>query len=142
MRFYENPFKTSENRVKPRAYYIPTGVSAYVSLNGEWKFAYFENSDLITSMPTRWDRISVPSCWQLKGYESPNYSNTAQKEQAIIRIPKKTTALRFSVGIMSSIIMASSHGINRSITVPIDFIVSTPAIRSLYGLKYFSRFFI
>ena len=75
MRFYENPQKTSENREKPRAYYIPGGVSEYMLLNGEWKFAYFENSDLATEASAKWDKITVPSCWQLKGYDEPNYTN-------------------------------------------------------------------
>ena len=74
MRFYENPLKTSENREKQRAYYIPKGSAEYQSLNGEWNFAYFPNSDLATE-PEKWDKIEVPSCWQLKGYEDPNYTN-------------------------------------------------------------------
>lgn len=74
MRFYENPLKTSENREKQRAYYIPKGSAKYTSLNGEWKFKFFENSDLATE-PSEWDTIEVPSCWQLKGYENPNYTN-------------------------------------------------------------------
>lgn len=74
MRFYENPLKTSENREKQRAYYIPKGSAEYQSLNGKWKFAYFENSDLAEE-PETWDEIDVPSCWQLKGYEDPNYTN-------------------------------------------------------------------
>ena len=48
MRFYENPLKTSENREKPRAYYIPYGSAECVSLNGTWKFAFFENGDAAT----------------------------------------------------------------------------------------------
>ena len=74
MRFYENPRKTHENRESPRAYYIPKGSSNCKSLNGIWKFAFFENSDLATE-PSNWDEIEVPSCWQLKGYENPNYTN-------------------------------------------------------------------
>lgn len=74
MRFYENPLKTSENREKPRAYYIPKGSCEYLSLNGIWKFAYFPNSDLAEE-PKKWDKIEVPSCWQLKGYDNPNYAN-------------------------------------------------------------------
>ena len=74
MRFYENPLKTSENREKPRAYYIPKGSAEFLSLNGVWNFAFFENSDLATE-PEKWDTIDVPSCWQLKGYEHPNYTN-------------------------------------------------------------------
>ena len=74
MRFYENPLKTSENREPQRAYYIPQGEAKYTSLNGKWNFAYFENSDAATE-PEKWDEIEVPSCWQLLGYENPNYTN-------------------------------------------------------------------
>ena len=74
MRFYENPKKTSENREAPRSYYIPKGVAEYTSLNGIWSFAFCKNSDLFTE-PKSWDKIEVPSCWQLKGYENPNYTN-------------------------------------------------------------------
>ncbi len=74
MRFYENPLKTSENREKPRSYYIPKGAAQYAPLNGKWRFAYFPNGDLATE-PKKWDDIYVPSCWQLKGYEDPNYTN-------------------------------------------------------------------
>ena len=74
MRFYENPQKTYENREIQRAYYIPHGDAKYTLLNGEWNFAFFENSDIIAE-PEKWDKIDVPSCWQLKGYENPNYSN-------------------------------------------------------------------
>lgn len=75
MRFYENPLKTSENRVAPRSYYIPTGVSEYKLLNGEWNFAYFERDIDIPEKIEKWDKIPVPSCWQLQGYENPNYTN-------------------------------------------------------------------
>ena len=74
MRFYENPLKTSENREPQRAYYIPKGEADCTSLNGKWKFAFFENSDYATE-PEKWDDIEVPSCWQLLGYENPNYTN-------------------------------------------------------------------
>ena len=43
MRIYENSIKTSENRLSPRSYYIPTGISKYNLLNGEWDFAYFKS---------------------------------------------------------------------------------------------------
>ncbi len=73
-RFYENIKKTSENREKPRAYYIPQGVSEYTLLNGIWDFQFFENGDAAT-LSKKWDKIDVPSCWQLRGYEEPNYTN-------------------------------------------------------------------
>mgnify|MGYP004624848685 FL=1 len=75
MRFYENPLKTSQNRLKQRAYYIPGGCSEYTLLNGVWDFAFFENGDAAPDEISTWDKIDVPSCWQLKGYEEPNYSN-------------------------------------------------------------------
>lgn len=72
MRFYENLQKLSCGRMAPRSYYIPEG--AYRSLNGVWQFAYFENGDTACE-PEHWDEIPVPSCWQLHGYDHPNYTN-------------------------------------------------------------------
>ena len=75
MRIYENINKTSENRLKPRAFYIPKGVSEYTLLNGVWDFAFFENNYDLPEAVEKWDTIKVPSCWQLQGYENPNYCN-------------------------------------------------------------------
>ncbi|MBQ2266140.1 MAG: glycoside hydrolase family 2, partial [Clostridia bacterium] len=75
LRFYENPEKTSENRLAPRSYYIPTGKSEYLSLNGKWNFKYFSRDIDVCENITDWDEIPVPSCWQILGYENPNYSN-------------------------------------------------------------------
>ncbi|MBQ2780608.1 MAG: glycoside hydrolase family 2 [Clostridia bacterium] len=74
IRFYEDPRHTSENRLPQRAFYIPEGAASLQTLNGNWRFAYCENSDFFTE-PQKWDTITVPSCWQLFGYDSPNYSN-------------------------------------------------------------------
>ena len=74
MRFYEDRQKTSENRLSPRSYYIPQNKSEYLLLNGEWRFKYFPVEAFKTE-PTEWDTIPVPACWQLYGYESPNYTN-------------------------------------------------------------------
>mgnify|MGYP003307924099 CR=1 FL=1 len=41
MRIYENPEKTSMNRLPPRSYYIPGGCSRHYDLNGTWNFAFF-----------------------------------------------------------------------------------------------------
>ncbi len=73
-RFYEDKKITSKNRLPQRAYYIPEGEAEYMLLNGVWDFAFFENGDEAT-IPNKWDKIDVPSCWQLKGYENPNYTN-------------------------------------------------------------------
>ena len=47
-RIYENPERTSENRLSPRAYYIPRGRSEYRLLNGEWRFAFFPDDLTVT----------------------------------------------------------------------------------------------
>mgnify|MGYP000337467754 FL=1 len=75
IRVYEDTSKTSENRLPQRPYYIPGGKSAYTLLNGQWKFAFFSRDVDVPEKITRWDTIPVPSCWQLQGYEHPNYSN-------------------------------------------------------------------
>ena len=75
MRFYENPEKTSENRLKPRAYYIPENAGACISLNGIWRFRYYERDFDLEEQIAQWDEIDVPSCWQSRGYENPNYPN-------------------------------------------------------------------
>lgn len=76
MRPYENPLKTSENRMQPRSYYIPGGVSEYQLLNGQWDFAYFDRDIDVPEKIEIWNKIPVPSCWQLEGYGHPNYTNT------------------------------------------------------------------
>ncbi len=74
MRFYEDLTHLSDNRLPPRSFYIPEGAAEYTLLNGDWQFAYFENGDAATE-PAAWDTIEVPSCWQMKGYGHPNYTN-------------------------------------------------------------------
>ena len=75
MRHYENPAITGENRCDPRSYYIPGGISQYQLLNGLWRFRYYDRDIDAPERIDRWDTIPVPSCWQLQGYENPNYSN-------------------------------------------------------------------
>lgn len=75
MRKYENLNFISENRCKQRAYYIPQ--NGCTMLNGIWDFKFY-NSDFeekYAELP--WEKIDVPSCWQLRGYENPNYANAA-----------------------------------------------------------------
>ena len=75
MRIYEQLQMTSENRKMPRSYYIPAGISEYQLLNGDWKFAYFKRDIDVPEKIEVWDTIPVPSCWQILGYENPNYTN-------------------------------------------------------------------
>lgn len=75
MRHYENPRLTSENRCASRSYYIPSGKSEYHLLNGNWRFAFYSRDIDVPEVIESWATIPVPSCWQLHGYENPNYSN-------------------------------------------------------------------
>ncbi len=44
-------------------------------LNGEWDFKYFVSADMLDLEPEAMDKISVPSEWQIKGYDKPIYTN-------------------------------------------------------------------
>ncbi|MBN3522821.1 glycoside hydrolase family 2 TIM barrel-domain containing protein [Paenibacillus apiarius] len=82
------------NRLEPRAYFIPhanatealtyeRGASPYFQLlNGEWKFRYAECPEDAPQHfygldydDASWERIPVPSNWQMKGYGKPEYTN-------------------------------------------------------------------
>lgn len=77
MRKYENLQFLSENRRSQRSYYIPSNDGACTQLGGEWNFKYYE-SDFEESYVTKeWSKITVPSCWQMKGYDNPNYANVS-----------------------------------------------------------------
>lgn len=56
-RIYENPEKTSENRLPQRAYYIPQGKSEYRLLNGSWRFANFARDIVFPKNITHWDTM-------------------------------------------------------------------------------------
>lgn len=73
MRFYENLSHIRENRLPARAYYIPE--TGYILLNGDWQFKYYPADHMEEETVTTWDTIPVPSCWQMLGYEDPNYTN-------------------------------------------------------------------
>ena len=75
MRKYEDLNLISENRELQRAYYIPD--NGCTVLNGKWKFKFFECDFEEEYVQKDWDTIEVPSCWELKGYENPNYTNIA-----------------------------------------------------------------
>lgn len=77
MRFYEDLSHISENREKQRAFYIPENEGAYILLNGEWDFKFYERDYEEGEIEKEWKKIPVPSCWQIHGYENPNYTNSA-----------------------------------------------------------------
>lgn len=91
---YENLMMLHENTMPARAYYIPaaTRMDSLVEqressdrlqmLNGVWKFKYFESIyDLQDAFyeegysTSAFDDMEVPSVWQMKGYDSHQYTN-------------------------------------------------------------------
>ena len=75
MRVYEDPKATSRGRTAPSSWYIPGGVSRKIDLDGVWRFKFFASDADAAGEIEDWDSIPVPSCWQLQGYENPNYTN-------------------------------------------------------------------
>jgi beta-galactosidase/evolved beta-galactosidase subunit alpha len=89
---YENPALVGRNRLTPRATFTSFEDTdqplegrqspRVISLNGDWRFAY---SLTVAEAPegfwdvsfdsSSWDTIAVPSCWQMKGYGYPHYTN-------------------------------------------------------------------
>ena len=91
---WENPNALSENREKPRAWYIPYGdmdaakagdkgrSDRYRLLNGDWSFYYCDDmrdapEDFFAEGcdDSGWDILPVPSNWQMYGYDVPAYVN-------------------------------------------------------------------
>ena len=50
-----------------------------MSLDGTWKFKFYEDAALTPQVPGRstegWDEITVPSCWEMQGHGYPIYTN-------------------------------------------------------------------
>ena len=75
MKKYENLKIISENREIQRAYYIPENSCSM--LNGIWDFKFYDADFEEGYLEKEWEKIYVPSCWQVRGYENPNYANVA-----------------------------------------------------------------
>lgn len=61
----------------------------YLNLNGSWKFSWVKHPDMRPKDFYRdgfdvsyWDNIEVPSCWQMKGYGIPIYTNVTYPHAA------------------------------------------------------------
>jgi beta-galactosidase/evolved beta-galactosidase subunit alpha len=91
---WENPLLVQRNRLEARASYFPYRDSGnafegkpgredgFIPLNGQWDFRFAptpaeapadfhaERYDSVS-----WDKIPVPSCWQMLGYGHPHYTN-------------------------------------------------------------------
>ncbi|HYW82775.1 MAG TPA: beta-galactosidase, partial [Spirochaetia bacterium] len=93
MNDWENPALLHRQRLPARAWFTPrVGEAAapdllstspdLVSLDGIWRFRYDRSPAVAppeAAAPgfddTGWDRIPVPSCWQMQGYGCPHYTN-------------------------------------------------------------------
>ncbi len=91
--YYEDPFVNHINCEDNRAYYIPfsdketacncwrTESDRYIDLDGEWLFKYcpsvYELEDFVQKQEySEFDKIKVPSCWQMLGYDQHMYTNS------------------------------------------------------------------
>ena len=91
---WENPKIVGRNREPAHATLIPypnEGVALgcifekspwFLTLNGEWRFRLYENPHTVPENfyspdydVSEWDTISVPSNWQMLGYDKPIYVN-------------------------------------------------------------------
>ncbi|MFP4020453.1 MAG: sugar-binding domain-containing protein, partial [Halanaerobium sp.] len=88
MREWEDPKTFAVNKRLPHANRIffldqkTLNDYNYLSLNGEWDFKYLPNHNTYQQDFYRedfstadWDQITVPSNWQLEGYDRPHYTN-------------------------------------------------------------------
>lgn len=86
---YENPQKMHQGRIEEHSYFVPyadestalkmrpSDSSFYCLLNGMWNFKYYDRyADCeIFSDNIEWDRIPVPSSWEMYGYGRPAYTD-------------------------------------------------------------------
>ena len=79
------PYATEDEMVADAAYERPwerTASSRYFLLNGKWKFNWVkapEERPVNFYKPSfdvsGWQELDVPSCWEMKGYGTPLYTN-------------------------------------------------------------------
>src|SRR3954447_21125769 len=78
MRYFEE--RSPGEGVRPARAFLRSDAPS-LSLNGEWAFRLSERADLPPDFVERdyddsgWDRLPVPSHWQLHGYGAPAYTN-------------------------------------------------------------------
>ncbi|MDH8678047.1 glycoside hydrolase family 2 TIM barrel-domain containing protein [Fusibacter bizertensis] len=62
------------NRIESRAYFKSKHENVF-SLDGMWRFRYFDAPARIPEIIDFWHEIKVPSCWQLEGYDQMHYTD-------------------------------------------------------------------
>jgi len=63
-----------QNRIESRAFFKSTHETV-ISLDGTWHFRYYDAPARMPNIITDWDEITVPSCWQLEGYDQMHYTD-------------------------------------------------------------------
>lgn len=79
--YIENTDVYEENQEEGHAYYLPEG---HISLNGKWDFLFANTPEEVPHdffLPTfkggKWNKITVPSNWEMCGYGDPLFRNVA-----------------------------------------------------------------
>ncbi len=107
-KWWETPEFTGLNVLTPRATLFPCESlevarhgngrdgSLVQSLNGRWKFRYFESPEQVSEKDCRsdlkgkWDEVAVPGCWTMQGYGRPHYTNVVMPYgEAAPKVPEK-----------------------------------------------------
>lgn len=75
----------------------------FQSLNGDWKFSYYEKPQNVPENfmepsvdDSGWRKIDVPSCWDMRGYDYPHYTNV---QMPWSELPPKVPADRNPTGV-------------------------------------------
>ncbi|WP_044213493.1 glycoside hydrolase family 2 TIM barrel-domain containing protein [Flammeovirga sp. OC4] len=75
---WENQSITQINKEKPfSTLFYDDSSKDVTSLNGTWDFAYYEDVSKVpfNAKPKEWNKIKVPSAWEMQGYGTPIYTN-------------------------------------------------------------------
>lgn len=92
--YWEDPAVFEIGQTAPHAFFIPYAIADdaqknkkspnFLLLNGKWKFKLFETPELVPedfSKPKfdidEWGEITVPSNWQMEGFDHPKFRNIA-----------------------------------------------------------------
>ena len=86
--YHEDLANLHVGTMENRAYYVPFGneqaalrgdaretSDRLTLLSGEWDFAYYPRIEDVPEQIEAWDRLRVPSVWQMHGYDRHQYTN-------------------------------------------------------------------
>ncbi len=110
-----DPTVTGVNCLEPRATFMPYESQdlaikcnrylsgRYFSLNGEWKFKFYENHEQVDPGfaetyfdSDSWDNITVPSNWEMKGYGTPQYCNVRYPWEGNERVTPPNAPVKYN----------------------------------------------